>query len=201
MRGTSPPLSAWTSALVATAVGFGGTIALVVQALRTMGASVEETGSAITALCLATAVARAALSLRLRIPVVLAWSTPRAALLVTIPPTSWPVVCGAFALAGLIGVALGAVPFLGRLAGAIPPPVASAMLAGVLLPSGLETSRQAYADPLFVLLLCAIFVAARQRVPLYALLLVLGVGMGLTLVRGDLGPLPDGATFGSLAPA
>ncbi|KHL25457.1 benzoate transporter [Croceibacterium mercuriale] len=201
MRDTLPPLSAWTSALVATAVGFGGTIALVVQAIRGMGATVEQTGSAITALCLAIAVAGGALSLRLRIPVVLAWSTPGAALLVTAPPTSWPVACGAFALAGLIGVAFGAVPFLGRLAGAIPPPVASAMLAGVLLPFGLETFRQADADPFFVLLLCAIFVAARQRVPLYALLLVLAVGVALTLARGDLGELPAGATFGSLVPA
>ncbi len=200
MRDTLPPFTAWASALVATVVGFGGTIALVVQAIRTMGASVQQTGSAVTALCLGIAVAGAALSLRLRIPVVLAWSTPGAALLITAPPISWTAACGAFMLAGLIGVAFGAVPFLGRLAAAIPPPVASAMLAGVLLPFGLETFRQASADPLFVLLLCVIFVAARQRVPLYALLLVLAVGVGLTLVRGDLGILSDGATFGSLVP-
>jgi benzoate membrane transport protein len=200
MRDTLPPLSAWTSGLVATAVGFGGTIALVVQAIRGMGATVEQTGSAITALCLGIAVAGAALSTRLRIPVVLAWSTPGAALLVTAPPASWSVACGAFLLAGLIGVAFGAVPFLGRLAGAIPPPVASAMLAGVLLPFGLETFRQANADPVFVLLLCAIFVAARQRVPLYALLLVLAVGIAVTLLRGELRVLPPGAIFGSLVP-
>ena len=47
-----PPLHAWSSALIATVVGFGGTIALVVQAMRALGASVEQTGSAVTALCL-----------------------------------------------------------------------------------------------------------------------------------------------------
>jgi benzoate membrane transport protein len=200
MRDTLPPPSAWTSALVAAAVGFGGTIVLIVQALRTMGASVEQAGSAVTALCLAIAVAGAILSVRLRIPVVLAWSTPGAALLVTSPPVPWPVACGAFAVAGLIGVLVGAVPLLGRLANAIPPAIASAMLAGVLLPFGLQAFREANADPLFVLVLAATFVAGRARFPLYALLLVLAVGVALILLRGSIAPLPPGATFGTLIP-
>ncbi len=200
MRLNLPPLSAWTAALVAVAVGFGGTIVLVVQALRTMGASVAETGSAVTALCLAIAMAGAILSVRLRMPVVLAWSTPGAALLVTSPPVSWPVACGAFAVAGLIGILVGAIPLLGRWAAAIPTAIASAMLAGVLLPFGLQAFRQADADPLFVLVLAVTFVAGRARVPLYALLLVLAVGLALILTRGMIGPLPPGATFGTLVP-
>jgi benzoate membrane transport protein len=78
-----PPPHSWSSALIATVVGFGGTIALVVQALQTLGASVEQTGSAVTALCLGIAVGGAALSLKTRLPIVLAWSTPGAALLAT----------------------------------------------------------------------------------------------------------------------
>ncbi|SFR89514.1 benzoate/H(+) symporter BenE family transporter [Sphingomonas jatrophae] len=200
MRATLPPPSAWTSALVAAAVGFGGTIVLVVQALRAMGASVEQAGSAVTALCLAIAVPGALLSLRLRVPVVLAWSTPGAALLVTSPAVPWPVACGAFAAAGLIGVLVGAVPLLGRLAGAIPPAIASAMLAGVLLPFGLRAFKEAGADPLFVLVLAATFVVGRARFPLYALLMVLAVGVALILGQGRVGALPPGATFGTLIP-
>ena len=67
-----PPLPAWSSALIAALVGFGGTIALVVEAMRQLGASATETGSAVTALCLGIALAGATLSFRLRIPVVLA---------------------------------------------------------------------------------------------------------------------------------
>ena len=195
-----PPLSAWTSALVATAVGFGGTIVLVVQALRRMGASIEEAGSAVTALCLAIAVAGAVLSFRLRVPVVLAWSTPGAALLVTSPPVSWPVACGAFVIAGLIGTAVGVVPLLGRAAVAIPAAIASAMLAGVLLPFALQAFREAHADPVFVVVLGITFMIGRARFPLYALLLVLAVGIGLILVRGGFHALPAGAILGTLIP-
>ena len=81
-----PPLHSWSSALIATVVGFGGTIALVVQVLRLLGASVEQTASAVTALCLGIGIGGIALSLKTRMPIVLAWSTPGAALLAAATP-------------------------------------------------------------------------------------------------------------------
>ncbi|GAO79071.1 MULTISPECIES: benzoate/H(+) symporter BenE family transporter [unclassified Sphingopyxis] len=196
-----PPVPAWSSALIAALVGFGGTIALVVQAMRNLGASAGQTGSAVTALCLGIALAGAALSWRLRMPVVLAWSTPGAALLAaTASGLSWPVAIGIFLSAALMMILLGIVPALGRLAERIPPSIASAMLAGVLLPFCLKLFALGAADPLLVALLVAIFVAARARFPLYALLLALAAGMALTLLRGDIGPLAPGATFGTLVP-
>ncbi|MEI4507498.1 benzoate/H(+) symporter BenE family transporter [Sphingopyxis sp. CCNWLW253] len=196
-----PPVPAWSSALIAALVGFGGTIALVVQAMRNLGASGAQTGSAVTALCLGIALAGAALSWRLRMPVVLAWSTPGAALLAAAAPgLSWPVAVGIFLSAALMMILLGIVPLLGRLAERIPASIASAMLAGVLLPFCLKLFGLGATDPLLIALLVAVFVAARQRLPLYALLLALAAGMALTLLRGDIGPLPPGATLGTLLP-
>ena len=196
-----PPAPAWSSALIAALVGFGGTIALVVQAMRNLGASAEEAGSAVTALCLGIALAGATLSFRLRVPVVLAWSTPGAALLAAAAPgLSWPVAVGLFLSAAMMMILLGIVPLLGRLAERIPSSIASAMLAGVLLPFCLKLFGLGAADPLLVALLVAVFVAARQRLPLYALLLALAAGMALTVIRGDIGALPAGATFGTLRP-
>lgn len=197
-----PPVSAWSSALIAALVGFGGTVALVVQAMRALGATVEQTGSAVTALCLAIGLAGAVLSIRGRMPVVLAWSTPGAALLAaTAPGLPWPVALGAFVLAALLTIALGLVPAFGRLAERIPPAVAAAMLAGVLLPFGLGLFSLGGGDPVLLGVVIAVFLFARQRFPLYALLLVLAAGVALTLVRGDVGPLPPGPTFGALSPA
>lgn len=194
-----PPLPAWSSALIAALVGFGGTIALVVQATRHLGASPAQAGSAVTALCLGIAFAGAGLSWRMRMPVVLAWSTPGAALLAAAPPgLSWPVAVGTFIAAALMMIILAAVPLLGRLADRIPASIAAAMLAGVLLPFCLQLFRIAALDPLLVALLLAVFIAARARFPLYALLLVLAAGMALTLLRGDIGPLPAGETLGAL---
>lgn len=201
MQGHFPPVTAWSSALIAALVGFGGTIALVVQALRTLGATVEQTGSAVTALCLGIAITGAALTLKLRIPVVLAWSTPGAALLAAATPgLSWQTALGVFVASGVLMTLLGLIPVLGRWAQRIPPSVASAMLAGVLLPFCLRLFELGTADPLLVLLVVAVFLIARQRVPLYALLLVLVAGMALPLLRGDFAELPPGSTLGVLAP-
>jgi benzoate membrane transport protein len=196
-----PPITAWSSALIAALVGFGGTVALVVQAMRTLGASVEQTGSAVTALCLGIAITGAAMSLKLRIPIVLAWSTPGAALLAaTTPGLSWQIAAGVFVFSGLLMTILGLVPVLGRWAQRIPPSVASAMLAGVLLPFCLKLFEVGSIDPLLVSLVVTVFLVARQRVPLYALLLVLVTGIVLTLLRGDITSLPPGASFGVLLP-
>ncbi|MBX3198939.1 MAG: benzoate/H(+) symporter BenE family transporter [Labilithrix sp.] len=195
-----PPVPAWTSALVATVVGFGGTVALIVQATRAVGASAAQAGSAVTASCLGVAVAGAALSFGLRMPVVLAWSTPGAALLAAAAPgTSWAVAVGVFLAAALMTIVVGAVPTLGRWAERIPSSVASAMLAGVLLPFCLEVFRTGGTDPLLVAVVVAVFLVVRQRAPRYALVLVLAAGVALTLLRGDAARLQPGATLGTLA--
>lgn len=196
-----PPVPAWSSALIAALIGFGGTVALIVQAMRTLGASVEQTGSAVTALCLGIALTGAALSVGLRMPVVAAWSTPGAALLAaTAPGLSWSQAIGVFVSAALMMVVFGVVPALGNLAQRIPAAIASAMLAGVLLPFCLTLFRLGATDALLVGLLVILFVAARRRAPLYALLLVLAAGVSLTVLRGDVSPLEPGATWGTLLP-
>ena len=50
-----PPLPSWSAALIAAVIGFGGTVALVVQAIRTLGGDVTQTASAVTSLCLGIA--------------------------------------------------------------------------------------------------------------------------------------------------
>lgn len=196
-----PPVSAWSAALVAALIGFGGTVALVVQAMQVLGATVAQTASAVTALCLGIAIAGALLSFRTRMPVVLAWSTPGAALLAaTTPGVSWGVAVGAFLVAGLLMVLLGLVPALGRLAARIPASVASAMLAGVLLPFCLGLFRVAAIDPLLVGAIVLAYLAARQRLPTYALLIVVALGTAISLFRGDVSALPPGAATGALLP-
>jgi benzoate membrane transport protein len=141
------------------------------------------------------------LSLRLRMPIVLAWSTPGAALLAAAPPgLPWPTAIAVFLVAALLMLLLGLIPALGRLASRIPGSIASALLAGVLIPFCLAAFRLGAEDWLLVGSLVAVFIVARRLVPLYALLIVLAAALALTLVRGDTGPLPAGAVFGQLLP-
>jgi benzoate membrane transport protein len=198
------PLSVLSSAFIAVLVGFGGTVALVVRAIQAMGGSADQVGSAVTALCLGIALAGGALSLALRMPVVLAWSTPGAALVAAAAAgtAGYPSAVGAFVVAAALGVLLGLVPALGRLAARIPPSIAAAMLAGVLLPFCTGLFRGIASDAALACLLLAVFVLGRPRWPTYALPMALAAGIALVLARGQAGwggaGGPGGAAAGML---
>lgn len=197
-----PPAHSWSQALIATVVGFGGTIALTVQAIRALGASVEQAGSAVTALCLGIGLGGIALTWKKRIPVVLAWSTPGAALLAATPAgtIAWPTAIAVFLTAAALMVILGLIPALGRAAARIPASIASAMLAGVLLPFCLGAFRLGTEDWVLLAVTVSVFIIARRLVPLYALLLVLVAAISLALLRGEVTQPPPGALLGQLIP-
>ncbi|MEU9837194.1 benzoate/H(+) symporter BenE family transporter [Streptosporangium sp. NPDC048047] len=121
--------------LVTGVVGFASSFTVVLAGLRAVGADERQAASGLLALCLANGVVAIWLGLRHRMPITIAWSTPGAALLVATGAVQggFPAAVGAFAVCGLLVVAAGLFPVLGRWIAAIPAPIASAMLAGVLL--------------------------------------------------------------------
>ncbi|MEV0003387.1 benzoate/H(+) symporter BenE family transporter [Micromonospora sp. NPDC050980] len=122
--------------VVTALVGFASSFTVVLAGLRAVGADPAQAASGLLALCVASGCCAVWLGLRHRIPLAVAWSTPGAALLVATGPVpgGWPAAVGAFLLTGALIVAAGLIPALGRAVAAIPTPIASAMLAGVLLP-------------------------------------------------------------------
>ena len=195
------PASAFSSAAMATVIGFGGTVALVVQAGQALGADAGQIGSMVTALCLGIGAPGALLSWRLKIPVVLAWSTPAAALLAASTlGLSWPTAIGAFIFAALLMILTALIPALGRLAARIPAAVASAMLAGVLLPCVLRLFKVVPDETALVVGLIAVFLIFRRLWPTWALPAVLAAAFVVLAMRGQLA-LPAGTDlFGHLEP-
>lgn len=195
------PPSAFSSAAVATVIGFGGTVALVVQAGQALGADASQIGSMVTALCLGIGAPGAFLSWRLKIPVVLAWSTPGAALLAASTlGLSWPTAIGAFVFAALLMILTGLIPALGRLAARIPAAIASAMLAGVLLPFVLRLFKVVPDETALVVGVIAVFLIFRRLWPTWALPAVLAAAFAVLAIRGQL-VLPAGTgLFGHLEP-
>ncbi len=181
-------ISTISAAAVAALVGYGSTIALILAAAAALGASPAQTSSWVLAICLVTAIGTAALSLWTRIPVILAWSTPGAALIAATHGIAFAEGVGAFLFAALLIVLTGVIRPLGRLIGALPPSIASGMLAGVLLPFCLEVPKDAAALPGLVLPVVAIFALIRLINPAYAVLAALAVGVALTFGTGT--PLP-----------
>ena len=196
-----PPPASFSAAAVATVIGFGGTVALIVQAGQTLGASPAQIISMVTALCLGIGLPGAVLSWRLKMPVVLAWSTPGAALLAASTlGLGWSTAVGAFVLAGLLMVLTGLVPALGRLAERIPAAIASAMLAGVLLPFCLKLFLVFPTDMALAAGLLAVFLVMRRVAAAWALPVVLVAAFAGLALRGQVG-LPAGTgLFGQLSP-
>lgn len=189
-------LSMISAALVAALVGYGSTIALVLAAAAALGASADQTASWVLAICLGKAAGSAWLSWRTRVPVVLAWSTPGAALIAATQGIDMAHGVGAFVLAGLLIALTGALRPLGRLVAMIPDGIAAAMLAGVLLPFCLRLPDAALKAPALVLPAVAVFALVRLVNPAMAVLAALATGVAAAFGLGaahlpDLGlPLP-----------
>ena len=170
-------ISLLSSALVAALVGYGSTIALILSAAAALQATPAQTASWVFAICIAKAVGSAWLSFQTRVPVVLAWSTPGAALIAATSGISMAEAVAAFLLAGGLIALTGALRPLGRAVALIPDGVAAAMLAGVLLPFCLKGSAAAQALPALVLPMIAVFLLVRLKNPALAVLAALATGL------------------------
>jgi benzoate membrane transport protein len=191
-------LSIITSAVVAALVGFGSTIAIIIAAANAVGADAAQTSSWVAALCLSMAATSGFLSVRYRIPVVTAWSTPGAALIAASSGISINAAVGSFLLAGgLIVLAAFVKPF-GRLIERIPTAIAAAMLSGVLIRFVMAVFESAQGAPGLVLPLVAVFLLVRLVNPALAVLAVLFVGLGIAFGGGLARPLPSELALSSL---
>jgi benzoate membrane transport protein len=178
-------VSAVTAGFVTVLVGFASSAAIVFQAAGALGATPAQIGSWMLALGIGMGVPGVALSLRYRAPVVLAWSTPGAALLVTSAAgLGLEEATGAFLVSAALITAAGFTGWFARLMDRIPVALASGMLAGVLLRFGLEVflamrSRFALAFAMF-----AAYLAARRLAPRYAVVAALGTGVAVAAGQG-----------------
>src|SRR5262249_17997836 len=126
--------AAVAAGFVTVLVGFTSSAALVFQAASAFGATPAEGGSWILALGIGMGATCILLSLRYRVPVVTAWSTPGAAMLITAASgVSMPLAIGAFLVSALLIIVAGYSGLFERLLARIPLSIAAAMLAGVLV--------------------------------------------------------------------
>ncbi len=185
-------LSVATAALVASIAGIGGSLPIVLAATQGVGASPEQTASWVSGLGIATAVSALVLSIRYRMPIIAAWSTPGAALIASTPGVpSFAAAVGAFVLAAVLILLTAAVRPLGRMIEKIPASIAAAMLAGILLRLVMAMFEHVPTSPLLVLSLLLLFLVARAFLPTLASLVVLVAGALLAWSLGLVKPLPS----------
>ena len=184
-------VSTASAALVATVAGVGGTLPVVLAAAQAAGATPGEASSWVSGLAIATAATALFLSVRYRMPIITAWSTPGAALIASSQVSGgFRVAVGAFVLAAGLVLLTAALRPLARLIEKIPASIAAAMLGGILLRLVVAMIEQVPRQPLLVLSLIGLFLVVRLVLPALASLVVLAAGALLAWGLGLVQPIP-----------
>ena len=181
--------------VVTALVGFTSTFAVVLTGLRAVGASPEQAASGLLAITVVVGVGCVLLAWRYRMPITLAWSTPGAALLAATSAVDggWPAAVGGFLVTAVLILCTALFPPLGALIARIPPSIAQAMLAGVLLPLCVAPFAGLVADPWGVAPVLIVWLVASRLLPRWAVplaFLAATVVIALAFVRSGAGVDP-----------
>jgi len=184
-RGLS--LSHVAAGFIAVLVGYTSSAAIVFQAASAAGASPAEVGSWMWALGLGMGVTCIGLSLAFRTPVLTAWSTPGAALLVTaLSGHTMGEAVAAFMLSSLLMALTGLFGWTDRIMRHIPRALAGAMLAGILLRFSLGVFTSLASAPVLVAAMLATYLLGRRRVPRYIIPITLLTGLAVAAAQGTI---------------
>ena len=178
--------SALVAGFIAVLVGFTSSVAIVFQAAQGLGATPEQITSWMWALGVGTGLTSIGLSLWYRQPVLTAWSTPGAALLVATHGVSLAAATGGFIISAVLITIAGASGLFEKLMDRVPVAIAAALLAGVLTRFGLDAALATHADPLLVGTMALVFVLGRRLWPRFAVPGVLVAGIAVAAARGGI---------------
>ncbi|MEG0540524.1 MAG: benzoate/H(+) symporter BenE family transporter, partial [Comamonas sp.] len=180
-------LSALSAGFVAVLVGVTSSVALIFQAAQAFGATPAQISSWMWALGWGIGLCCAVPSLILRKPVMVAWSTPGAAVLAAAGVTggfSMAEAVGAFMVSAALIALFGLSGWFEKLMDRIPASIAAALLAGVLARFGLQVFESAQTALPLVLLMLVVYLLSRRVLPRYAVMTTLLAGVAYAASRG-----------------
>ncbi|MCY0856000.1 benzoate/H(+) symporter BenE family transporter [Cupriavidus sp. D39] len=184
---TDLSVSALVAGLIAMLTGYTSSLVLMIQAGQAAHLSDAQVASWIWALSIGMGVTTIGLSLLTRAPIVVAWSTPGAALLIaSLPGVPYAEAIGAFVMAAVLMTAAGMTGWFDKLMRALPASIASALLAGILFRISVDVFVQAQHQTLLLLSMFALYLLGKRFWPRYAVPGVLLVGVALAGALGQL---------------
>lgn len=182
-------LSTFVAGFVAVLVGFTSSVAIVFRAAQAFGATPAQITSWMWALGLGMGLCSLVPSLILRKPVMVAWSTPGAAVLATaglVGGFSMSEAIGAFMVSAALITVAGATGWFERVMNRIPMEIAAALLAGVLARFGLEAFAAAQTALPLVLLMLMVYLLSRRWAGRYAVVITLAVAVAFVALQGQM---------------
>lgn len=166
-----------SAGFIAPLVGYTSSAAIIFQAVNSMGASDAIVTSWFWALGIGMGLSTLGLSLFYKQPILTAWSTPGAAILVTsLAGVSMAEAIGAFVLCSVFITLVGLSGWFDRIMNYLPPSIAAAMLAGVLLPFAMHMIMSLASQLTLVLMMMLTFFVSRVVFPKVAIMVTLIVG-------------------------
>lgn len=178
-------LSHVSAGFTAVLVGYTSSVVIIIQAATAAGATSSQIESWLLALGLAMGLTSIAFSWYFKKPILTAWSTPGAAMLVAaVGQYEMSVVLGAFVISGLFIVLTGLISPLSKALANIPPQLATAMLGAILLSFCVKTFSPVMTDPIIFFCMFAAFLAGKRFLPQYTMAILLLVGIVYSVISG-----------------
>ncbi|UXY50438.1 benzoate/H(+) symporter BenE family transporter [Pseudomonas tohonis] len=180
-------LSAVVAGFIATLISYAGPLVIVFQAAESAAMPAELLSSWVWAISIGSGLLGIVLSLRYRVPVIIAWSAPGSALLVSMLPGISPgEAVGAYVMANAIILAVGLSGAFDRIVGKLPAAISAAMLAGILFSFGTRLFTSLDDEPALVMAMFITYLLVRRLSPRYAVMAVLLVGCAIAAGKGRL---------------
>lgn len=174
--------SAAIAGLIALLATYSGPVLIVVQAAQAGQLSYDLLSTWIWAVSIGAGALGLWLSIRYKMPVIGAWSTPGVALLITgLAQFPFGDVIGCYLVTGIVVALLGISGLFTRLVSYLPQHLLSAMIAGVLFAFCAKIFLSLQSSPAVVFPVIVAYVVCRRLIPRYAVALALLAGVLLTL--------------------
>ena len=187
MKVSDQLLNRITAGLVAVIIGFSSSIALIYQVVITLGGTPDLVASWILMLGLVMGTTSIGLSYYYKVPVLIAWSTTGAALLISSAQGyNLNEAIGAFMLSALLVFLSGVTGWFEKIMNRIPSELACAMLAGVLVTFGIDVFNFMNDMPLVIGLMVVMYFIGKRFFARFAMLSVLIIGVLLAWQMGHI---------------
>ncbi|MBU2891059.1 benzoate/H(+) symporter BenE family transporter [Celeribacter halophilus] len=178
-------LSHIVSGAIAVLLAYTSSAAIVFQAIDTLGATQAEANSWMLVLGLGMGLSTLVLTLRYKMPILTAWSTPGAALLViSLQGVPMGEAIGAFVFCGLLLTLTGLTGWFEKISRFIPDAIGSAMLAGILFRFGLGIFASMEDNLPLVAVMCVTYLLGRRFFARFAIPSVLLAGIVFCALTG-----------------
>ena len=185
-------LSAIVAGLLAVTISYAGPLVIFFQAAQSANIDNAMMISWIWAVSIGSAIGSIFLSLWYKVPVLLAWSIPGTALLVSLfPSLSLNEAVGAYLVTGIISLIIGLSGYFDKILHHIPQSIAGGMMAGILFGFGIEAFTVFGYEPILAGAMLVAYLFAKRFSPRYAIIWVLSTGLVVAYALGLITPIQN----------